>query len=466
MSEIIIADQIQVKRGIRVLQTPISFTWRKGEVWCVTGSTGSGKTTLLKMLAGLLYPSEGSLIYPIWEEIKKNGQHVPFISDLIAFVPQEIAIPTGDYIADMYYQRRFQATQQEDIPCVREILLNQCRRDEALVTSVLKQMGLTEMADQAFVQLSNGQTRRLMFAIALVKKPTILILDNPYTGLDQQARMDINEKLKNLANHEINLFIAAHEHELELMDFVNQVIQLNPVMPPHLSNTQMPEKYSLPLRFSNTEVLRMHHIRIAYGEKVILKLDEWQVKPLERWVIQGKNGSGKSTLLSVIMADHPQAYANEVYLFGNKRGSGESIWDIKKRIGYFSPELLRFFELNHSVDEVIASGWSDYIGNVPPLNEERSIQVTELVQWLGIEELQNLTLGDLSLGQQKMVLIARAMFRNPELLILDEPLQGMDIKWREQFKQKIDEFSRNRTILYVTHDKDEIPGGSWKYLNL
>ncbi len=465
-ASVAVVQDVIIKKGGCELQPSFSFTWEFGQQWCVTGPTGSGKTTFLKILSGLSFAIGGKITFPVLEEIKKTSEKQVFISDMIAFVPQEIKIPAG-YIEDLYYQRRFQAAEQDDIPNTKEVLLRAANEDEARVSEAAELMALTPLLEQPFVQLSNGQTRRLMIAIALVKQPEILILDNPYTGLDQETRVALNEQIKVLIEHGIHIFIAAHEHELPAIDFVTNIIRLQPVMKLESLNTALlPEEYRI-VNFSETDsVIRMENIHVRYGEKVVLKIPHWEVKSSERWIIQGKNGSGKSTLLSVVMADHPQAYANEIYLFGKKRGTGESIWEIKKRIGFFSPELLRYFEHRLTGEEVIASGWSDYVGQVPALTPERKQQVQKLADWLGITSLLQIRMGDLSLGQQKMILIARAMFRNPEVLILDEPLQGMDVQWREHFKKKIDEFAQNRTVLYVTHDSEEIPGGEWQVLGL
>lgn len=468
MSEpIAIIQNLIIKKGVRDLQLPVSFIWEKGRQWCVTGPTGSGKTTFLKILSGISFTTGAKIEFPVLEKMKQTSGKQLFISDMIAFVPQEIKISAGFYIEDLYYQRRFQAAEQDDIPSTKEVLLRAANEDEARVEEVAKLMALTSLMEQPFVQLSNGQTRRLMIAIALVKQPRILILDNPYTGLDQETRVALNEQIRVLIENGIHIFMAAHEHELPLIDFVTDILRLQPVMQLQRLNKPLPVIYQTQVNPSDTKaVIRMENIEVKYGEKVVLKIHYWEVNKSERWIIQGKNGSGKSTLLSVIMADHPQAYANEIYLFGKKRGTGESIWEIKKRIGFFSPELLRYFEQRLTGEEVIGSGDNDYIGQVSAMTRSRRLQVAELAEWLEISSLLNISMSDLSLGQQKMILIARAMFRNPEVLILDEPLQGMDTEWREHFKQKIDEFAQNRTVLYVTHDSEEIPGGEWQILSL
>lgn len=462
-----IADikNVTIYRGGCDLQSPLSFQWNTGQTICITGATGSGKTTFLKLLAGITFSSKAEITYPLLEELKKSSERQLFISDLIAFVSQEIKIPVR-YIEDMYYQRRFQSTEQEGLPTTYDILMDLANNDVEKVKWASEQMNLSELLEQPFLQLSNGQTRRLMIAIGLLKQPKILILDNPYTGLDTQARISLNKHLKKLLDEGIHLFMAAHEQELENLDFITHTIRLAPVQTPSSEKKQLPSFLKSFTPSDTSEIIHVSTLEIRYGKKIILDIPSWTVNPLDRWIIKGKNGSGKSTLLSVIMADHPQAYSNEVWMFGTRRGDGDNIWDVKKRIGYFSPELLRYFELQQTGEYIIASGKSDFTGHSSPLSLQNKIEITELANWLEISFLLSLNFGDMSLGQQKMILIARAMFKNSELIILDEPLQGMDTAWREHFKKKIDEFSQNRTILYVTHDDEEIPPGNWQTLQL
>ena len=457
-------ENLVITKGNRALQNPISMYWRQGEMWCITGPSGSGKTTFLKILAGLAFAPRAKIVFPMVEQLRNAADHPMMISDYIAYVPQEVKISAG-FIQDMYYQRRYQSAEQDEIATTREVLLRASAGSDSGLDEVAELMNLSKLMDQPFVQLSNGQTRRLMIAVALVKNPKILLLDNPYTGLDLAARSSLNKYLKKMADGGVHVFMAAHEHELSGLDFITDTWRLDPVMRVS-SDRDFPDFYKTPIFPDCGPVIVAKDIRVAYGERVVLDIPSWEVKPLERWIIRGDNGSGKSTLLALISADHPQAYSNRINIFGKKRGSGESIWDVKRRIGFFSSELLRYFSKLPTAEEVMASGWNDITGQIRKLNDQQRKYVRSLAGWLGIATLLPIRIGELSLSQQKMTLIARAMIRNPEILILDEPLQGMDAEWRDHFKAKIDEFSRSRTVLYVAHDDEEIPEGDWKILNL
>ena len=460
-----------LKYGNRILQTDIIIDWLQGQQWCIVGPTGSGKTSLLKSIVGMHWEAGARVQFPQIEEMKTHSEAKEIIhtSDKVAFVPQEIKIPSG-YLPDLFYQRRYHATEQDDIPTVKEILLMSVLDYGMPIDEVIDLMNLHKHVRQPFVQLSNGQTRRLMIAIALLKNPLILVLDNPYTGLDHQARLSLNKQLGLLINRGIHIMVAAHQNEIADMTFVTNTLCLEPIMSIN-TDIEMPHYYNI--NPNNNElgdiemVVEMNDISIKYGDAQVLNLDRWQVSSGDRWLIRGTNGSGKSTLLSLIVADHPQVYSNDIYILGRKRGTGESIWDVKRRMGYFSSELLRYFSPHLLSKQVVASGWSDIVGQVSnSLSEGSEVLVDKLCAWLGISSLLDTRFGSLSFGQQKMVLIARAMVRNPELLILDEPLQGMDATWQEIFKTKINQFSNGRTLLYVTHDDEEIPKGDWKVLNL
>jgi molybdate transport system ATP-binding protein len=214
--------------------------------------------------------------------------------------------------------------------------------------------------------------------------------------------------------------------------------------------------------------VKMKNVHIQYDGKPILENINWEVRNGERWSLSGPNGSGKSTLLSLVNADNPQAYANEIYLFDRKRGTGETIWEIKKKIGFVSPELHLYFEKSISCLHVVASGLFDTVGLFRKLNTEQSALVIQWMQLLKIGHLQNKLLFQLSNSGQRLVLLARALVKNPPLLILDEPCQGLDEDQVQLFTSIVNEIciTANKTLIYVSHYANEIPGCVTKYIRL
>ena len=197
-----------------------------------------------------------------------------------------------------------------------------------------------------------------------------------------------------------------------------------------------------------------------YAGTVVLRDIDWTVNRGERWALAGPNGSGKSTLLSLVHADNPQVYSNEIYLFGRRRGSGESIWDVKRRIGYISPEMHLYFNGGSAtVTEIVARGLMDTVGFFSRLSPWHIERARRWVELLHMEDIAERRFNTLSTGEQRLTLLARTFVKNPELLILDEPLHGLDFARKRAVRAIINSLTTrdNTTLIYVTHRLDELP---------
>jgi molybdate transport system ATP-binding protein len=210
---------------------------------------------------------------------------------------------------------------------------------------------------------------------------------------------------------------------------------------------------------NSEEIVRFNHVSIRYGERTILNDVNWTIHQGECWALSGQNGSGKSTLLSLICADNPQAYACDIRLFGKQRGTGESIWEIKRRIGYVSPEMHRSYQHNIPAIQVVASGLKDTVGLYTRTNETEREQCRWWMRLFGIESFEQRPFLSLSSGEQRLVLLARAFVKAPQLLILDEPLHGLDSQNRQLVKDIIQTYSQlpGKTLIMVTHYEEELP---------
>ena len=210
---------------------------------------------------------------------------------------------------------------------------------------------------------------------------------------------------------------------------------------------------------THTVTLRMEKVKVHYGSRTILQDIDWEIKNGEKWALFGPNGSGKSTLLSLVYADNPQSYANTLYLFDKKRGSGESIWDIKKRIGYVSPEMHLYYRQNVSTLKIVGSGFFDSIGLYQQCSEEEETLALAWMRLFGIDHLRDRMFQTLSSGEQRLVLLARAFVKDPDLIILDEPLHGLDVSHKKQAAAIIEQFCERpgKTLIYVTHYPHELP---------
>ena len=324
---------------------------------------------------------------------------------------------------------------------------------------------MDDLLDKYIITLSSGELRKFQLTKTLFANPRLLIMDNPFIGLDAETRDQLKELLQKLAEEremEIMLVIAKTD---DIPAFADEVKETSPLgtVPAHvLSKEKCEAILSLPYHdndYNCQHVVNMKKVNIRYGERTILKDVDWTVMNGERWALSGQNGSGKSTLLSLICADNPQSYACDITLFDRPRGSGESIWDIKKHIGYVSPEMHRSYKRNLPSIRIVASGLMDSIG----LYAVPNAKDYEMCRWwmdiFGIGELADRPFLQLSSGEQRLVLLARAFVKDPQLLILDEPLHGLDLWNRRLVKDIIETFCqrRNKTMIMVTHYQSELP---------
>ena len=321
------------------------------------------------------------------------------------------------------------------------------------------------LMDKYIITLSSGELRKFQLTKTLFANPRTLIIDNPFIGLDAETRDQLKELLLVLAQErdmEIVLVIAKTD---DVPDFVTEtkvMSTLEPIPAHVLSPVQREAILSLPYHDNDYDcqrVVDMKQVSIRYGERTILKDLDWTIKNGERWALLGQNGSGKYTLLSLICADNPQSYACDITLFDRPRGSGESIWDIKKHIGYVSPEMHRSYKRNLPSIRIVASGMMDSIGLYAVPTEQDYDTCRWWMDIFGIGHLAERPFLQLSSGEQRLVLLARAFVKDPQLLILDEPLHGLDLWNRRLVKDVIETFCqrRNKTMIMVTHYKEELP---------
>lgn len=337
-------------------------------------------------------------------------------------------------------------------------------------------MKLASLLNKELIKLSHGETKRLLIAAALLRHPRILLFINPFTGLDTETRKELGEIISEVANAGISVILSTSINEIpevvtHIADFKNDnTIRFTkkeaaataikqPVHQKRIDKNEVQELLTYGDKPSFENIVLMKDVRIQYGEKLILNNINWTIKGGERWALLGPNGAGKSTLLSLISGDNPQAFANQIFLFDKKKGSGESIWDIKRKIGFFSPELYQYFPLETSCLDAVESGFYDTIGLFRQRNSEATTLALRWMGLLGVEDLSRKLLSQVSPVQQRICLLARAFVKAPPLLILDEPCQGFNDEQVTMFKEVVNAVcaQSNTTLIYVTHYKEEIP---------
>ena len=471
----------------------INLTVSQSKSLAVVGPSGSGKTILGKMFAGLLTQTSGELT--IRPALKRTmvEQHDRFIS----LVGQR----------STYYGQRYENQEMENTPTIGEYLQSIAKKnscEDPIDAMILMQ--IDSITDRKLLQLSNGERKRTRIAAALLEKPDLLILDQPFVGLDTKAHENLEQLLQKLSSSGISLILICDT--LRIPSYISCVVEMDKGT---ISKTveyeewqslaskqiEIPKShfgdndylFSLLPKPSETftNIVVMKNVNVTIGEKKILKDINWHIKSGEQWALQGHNGAGKTTLLSLVTADNPQGYVNDIVLFDCKRGSGESIWNIKKRIGYVSPELHLYFirgegvfttiqgfkSVNRRYDslsclDVLLSGFNDEIGFV---SNSTALQRRTALSWLKILQLEYLADNlfiNVSFGEQRLLLLARALIKSPPLFILDEPCQGLDNNQIRQFTSLLDIICKqlNITMIYVTHLPREIPPCVTKLLQL
>ena len=324
---------------------------------------------------------------------------------------------------------------------------------------------MDEFLDKYIITLSSGELRKFQLTKTLFSNPQLLIMDNPFIGLDAETRDQLRDLLKQLAEERDMEIMLVMSKTDDIPDYVTDIKYFSEPeeIPAHVLPKEKREAIlSLPYTDNDYDcqhVIDMKKVTIRYGERTILKDLDWTVKNGERWALSGQNGSGKSTLLSLVCADNPQSYACDITLFDRPRGSGESIWDIKKHIGYVSPEMHRSYKRNLPAIRIVASGLMDSIGLYAVPNAQDYDKCRWWLDMFGIGHLADKPFLQLSSGEQRLVLLARAFVKDPQLLILDEPLHGLDLWNRRLTKDIIETFCqrRGKTMIMVTHYQEELP---------
>ncbi|WP_418604465.1 ATP-binding cassette domain-containing protein [Hwangdonia sp.] len=314
---------------------------------------------------------------------------------------------------------------------------------------------------------SEGERKKALLQHLILQNPEYILVDNVFGNLDANAQKHIEKTLIRLSQNIPVIQISNRKRDI--LPFINQLYKLEnnrPVLYKKADvlsdDKSMDFSLSLPQPYIQNDnhfksLVNFKNVTVSYGERTIVKNINWEIKPNEFWQLTGPNGSGKSTLLSLISGDNPKAYNQDITLFGIKKGSGESVWDIKRKIGYFSSEYLRGFERLQPIEKMIISGFYDSIGLYKIPNERQIALAHQWLKVLNLFHIKNKSFLSLSVGHQRLVLIARAMVKHPPLLILDEPTNGLDDTDAALFCKLVNKIASesNTAILYVSHRKEE-----------
>ena len=449
----------------------INWKIEPGQHWLICGSNGSGKSALAAILSG-------------------NGA---ILSGETSNLPGRVGVVSFEAQAEL-----IEAERRKDDADILDVIaegtpvseiIDEVSCDQRPLAGSANLFGIDHLMDRAFRKLSTGESRKVMLIRALTSKPELLVLDEPFEGLDVNSLAALQDHLLEIsADIPIILVLnridqcpqfvthVAYMHEGELAHQVaradsaayDQLMQLmhlkqdDLIVPPADPHSKLPElDRSQPL-------VRLTNAQIKYTDTVIFEQLDWTINRGEHWQLTGPNGSGKTALLSLIIGDHPQCYVNDIYVFGFQRGSGESIWQIKQFIGYVSTALQWEYTVGTSLRNVIISGFYDSIGLYSKYTDvERNI-ANQWLDLLGMRDRADDPFNRQSYGDQRLLLIARAMVKHPPLLILDEPCLGLDDMNRQRVLSLIEIIcaSSESTVLYVNHHAEDKINGIERYLDL
>jgi molybdate transport system ATP-binding protein len=491
-------DHTTIRLRDRLILQNSSWQIKSDQHWAILGPNGSGKSTLVRSLWGGVPLQNGRILF----HFANHGMeaHPASQKEAIGYVSFEMHQSLMEH-EELQEDLRAYAGKRDEVTTAQEVIFSGISAnrevtptDEAKLLDVAALLGIRHLLQRSVTSLSTGEMRKTLIARALMKSPKLLILDEPFDGLDERSRSVLAESINQLMTGFLRVVLVAHRIE-EVVSNITHVLfvksgRLFMQGPKHdmLTSENMSQVYECPLHVERSDgkyqlsygteksqtidaallcrnlprdvpeiLIEMRNTTVKYDDTVVLDKLNWSMKRGENWAILGPNGSGKSTLLRLILGDNLQGYANQILLFGRQKGTGETLWEIKKQMGVVSSELQVQYRKKMSAYDVIASGFYDSIGLYQYPTPEQKVVVDGWIDLLGIEDISKELYHQLSYGQKRMILLARAMVKSPALLIMDEPCHGLDIPNRRRILKIIEMIGQTQTnLLYVTNHKSEI----------
>jgi molybdate transport system ATP-binding protein len=498
---LVVLDGVSLRSGNRLVFRDTTWVFARREQWALVGANGSGKSLFARALAGAV-PVVGGEIHYRFRHRPEHRQWAP--EDAVAHLSFEHQKAVA---GDAPAAARWCSLEAEEAGTVREFLSQEsveeinpfeivsrsAKSAAAFVRDqrrVLRVLQIGSLTDRRLPSLSTGETRKVLIARALLRRPQLLILDDPFSGLDAQYRIHLRSLLEALMMRRSPHVLLIANHPDELPPGITHVLCVDRCRivaqgrrrtmlahprvrslfrgRPAAGRRRQLARTKRQTGPSVTELVHLEGVTVRYGSRSVLQDVDWTVRRGEHWALLGPNGAGKSTLLSLVVGDNPQAYANTVRLFESPRGSGEDIWEIKRRIGWVSSELHLHFPETQTCLETVASGFYDTDGCYRRPTTRQNALARYWLARFGLAAYADRPLGSLSAGLQRMTLLARALVKSPHLLVFDEPCQGLDQAHRTLFLEAIESLmdAEAATVIYVTHRQDEIPRGICRVLRL
>ena len=523
--KLISINNCRIENSKETLIQNINWTYESGQAWLVIGPNGGGKAEFLNALAneaGIRFvgneKNEGDR--PLnqskssyFSSFEKSVEIVS-LEKAAKIIEEERINDESDYVEggiDHGRSGRIFISQSLDDSIKKNSSLPEFAKRLEKDPSI-KLCGIEKILDRGLKYMSTGEIRRTLLARALISGKKLLILSDPFAGLDKESRTILLEffnsiterQIKKPENNSFPHIILAMERWNEIPENISHVIEfsnkeisfcgckedylkkLNQSDKNHLTEkkelkdsfyeiiqttskgensegtvlSKSSTSERTDLSASSKILVEMKNVNVGWGDNRVLKNINWKLFEGNHWLIRGPNGSGKTTFLELITGDNQQVYSNEIYMFGKKRGSGESIWDIKKNLGIVSYRMHVEYRMlgGTSLQNVIISGLRDSIGLYGKASD---LEISTAKKWLALAKLQERAdenFGNLSYGEQRAVLILRAVVKSPKILILDEPCHGLDENYRFKILELLELIAEQKTttLLHVTHDPSEM----------
>lgn len=462
-------------RASRVLQVTNGFELRRGQHWIIFGGNGAGKSALVQLLLGRLPQARTALSYAADFDPRTDVCEVSF--------EEQQRLCALDNRFDI---SEFTDSAQDIGTSVEALIVHGSSPDDTTrLESILQQLDIHSIRHQGIRYLSSGQMRRAMIARALYHQPALLVLDNPLESIDQHSAGKIQAALKDWMRADNAILFLCRRQQQTMPGMTHAMLMSNlEIMEqgvyndvwPKISQSLLHKKppllpAALPLPCAgrapaamavgdeHAALISLRGVDAAYGEKLVFKDLHFDMHRGDHVLLEGPNGCGKSTLLGLIDGDNHKAYGQAVYLFGQRRGSGESVWQIKSRFGVVSNDLHNRYVKGWRVLDVVVSGFFDSLGLYDDSGASEAACARDWLKVLGLSDVEREYYHELSFGQQRLVLLARAMVKQPLILVLDEPCVGLDDYHSELLLGMVDFIaSQGKTqILFVSHSIDQTP---------
>ncbi len=444
----------------------LDWELQAGQHWACVGPNGSGKTSLARVLSHQASHFSGD--YQSAPALEEQGIAYVCFEQAQALCARDRKLDDSEYRADA----------ADPGTRVRDAILGGREPDQHFQDWVAR-LRLGHILDRGLRFISTGEMRKTLLVRALLSEPALLILDSPLDGLDRASQQAMQEAIDELLAGERSLLLLCrqledvpagvshllvlHEGRVLCSGERESVLSRGDVQalmhppPPPLGTLPppAPRSYSIP----EGPLLELRAVSVAYGDLQVLRGLDWRLERDQHCCVSGPNGCGKTTLLSLITGDNHKAYGQDITLFGRKRGSGESIWEIKQKYGQLDTQLQLNFARNMKVVEVVVSGFFDSVGLFDDWGDVQRRSAEQWLAALGLGAYIRDSFDTLSFGLQRMVLLARAMVKSPLILLLDEPTLGLDGTHRRLLLNAVDHIAANSDtqIIFVSHSAGDNP---------